>query len=208
MDRSPLNQLPAELLNHIFELAFQWQDPVVLKYNTSTYPPSSRDNKIKNPRSLIQTCKTIRAEFSELFYATNTFIFLVHFPEHFVPATKTFFNEIGEDNSAALRNVIVRFPHRIYRRLGKFTLDVIDKTVRVRRLFKTKPSCALHIETTIAVPSLDLRLDLQDLKSPWDDLLEAVRKPYGVHWETMAPDHLDKMVVDMLMYWRAELSMA
>lgn len=74
MDDSPLGRLPAELRNHIYELAVLHDKPIVLDPNrNAAYKPRPRGSISGLLTALLYTCKTIHTEALPIFYGVNTF---------------------------------------------------------------------------------------------------------------------------------------
>lgn len=67
MDHSPFASLPAELRNGIYEFAIPCSDTVAI---TPAHPFAT--GWLRQPPTLLQVCRQIRAEASGLFYARNT----------------------------------------------------------------------------------------------------------------------------------------
>lgn len=72
MDQSPLQKLPPELRNRIYELALLERLPIAV----STHGPNE-----KATTPLLQTCRQIRVEASAIYYSGNTFDILPNYKE-------------------------------------------------------------------------------------------------------------------------------
>lgn len=75
MDRSPLAKLPAELRNHVYELALRHPVPLKLYWD----PILDEFHRLEAfrprlPLALTETCQQVRVECTQIFYAINTFI--------------------------------------------------------------------------------------------------------------------------------------
>lgn len=76
MDNSPFNDLPAELRNRIYELALTQSCDILIGFKTAragSITIVNADICNKHPLSLAQTCKRIRQECRQLFFAANVF---------------------------------------------------------------------------------------------------------------------------------------
>jgi len=74
MNQSLFAKLPAELRNRIYEYTLRYGTPIVVEWfeSTKTFRFTANDRNIF-PLALAGTCKRIRAECIQLFYAGNTF---------------------------------------------------------------------------------------------------------------------------------------
>ncbi|KAK5124311.1 hypothetical protein LTR85_002014 [Meristemomyces frigidus] len=105
MDNSPLARLPPELRNDIYELALTHDRPYII-------PTEQRRRSGLSGRGLMRTCRTVRAETTLLFYASNDFVFKCDSYYSLGPKShkcvkefQAFAGTIGEANAAALRSV-------------------------------------------------------------------------------------------------------
>ncbi|KAF2164428.1 hypothetical protein M409DRAFT_56692 [Zasmidium cellare ATCC 36951] len=114
MDNSPLSRLSAELRNRIAEFA--------LTHDVCHVRPSSRkaashlpgfeftfeDGRIKHPAGLLQTCKEMKKDYTQLFYASN--IFVIHTVGEGDGAGDTaagFLEAIDSKSAAAMRGLVI-----------------------------------------------------------------------------------------------------
>ena len=113
MKHSPLGRLPPELRNHIYHLALYEPKPIVVRpygyeivecNKSRTQPPPC-----PSPVALTITCKAIRQESVQVFYAINTFMVAdaEGSPEHAVMSARDFIAQIRQRNSLAVRSMIV-----------------------------------------------------------------------------------------------------
>ena len=75
MEKSPLNKLPAELRNQIYELAL-FQSTGITVFVSGLRPHLFKPTETKNILSLTETCKKLRHESSPIFYQINKFILI------------------------------------------------------------------------------------------------------------------------------------
>ena len=112
MERSPLNTLPPKLRNCIYELALTHTLPIAMGTATAGDGDISKEACHGHPSPLTRTCKAIRAECIQVYYASNTFII----PTGKGPVTeklrpvKRFRRMIGPQSSAALRQACHQAP--------------------------------------------------------------------------------------------------
>ena len=114
MDDSRLLRLPAEVRNYIYELVFKQTQPIVLgrvfKKGLFADWRLLKDQSASNAiLALPKTCKALRSECSQIFYAINAFIFqLSHSSGRYSgKVLEDFYNQIGGINASALRTVVV-----------------------------------------------------------------------------------------------------
>lgn len=114
MEASPFQKLLPELRNRVYELALVHDRPIQVSPNTTPEGQIKIRGKLKDEyhlTTLLQTCKQIRSETTELFYAQNTFN--VSWPEYpDIPrnelrAFKEFTTQLGDSNSKALSEIKV-----------------------------------------------------------------------------------------------------
>ncbi|KAK5115830.1 hypothetical protein LTR85_009424 [Meristemomyces frigidus] len=135
MDQPPLIRLPAELRNHIYELALLRGHPVEIKiYDDDVLSPVGYD-----VLALTRTCKQIRHESTGLFYSINEFhiqlrvgslkfwyqaprTMLVSMERHLMTLLRSFVDSIGARNATSLTSVTLQ--------LGE---DVVFEDLRRRR---------------------------------------------------------------------------
>ncbi|KAK5117733.1 hypothetical protein LTR85_008708 [Meristemomyces frigidus] len=73
MDRSAIGRLPAELRNRIYELALFIPGGIRLDLGDE-YPSMARELQEQQLLALTQTCRQLRAESRQIFYAGNVFV--------------------------------------------------------------------------------------------------------------------------------------
>lgn len=95
MDHSPFARLPAELRNHIYDLALVDAGRIEVNRNLSTH---------WNPPPLLQACRQLRNEASPVYYGNNTFTI-----EHWnaLKALETWLRAIGPDARGFLRKILM-----------------------------------------------------------------------------------------------------
>lgn len=75
MESSPLNKLPGELRNRIYELALSQAGDITV-FVSGIRPHLFHPTETKNILSLTETCKDIRHEASPVFYRVNKFVLI------------------------------------------------------------------------------------------------------------------------------------
>ncbi|KAK4952368.1 hypothetical protein LTR10_009174 [Elasticomyces elasticus] len=165
---SPFLRLPPELRNSIYELALQQPEPVVIRRLGKVWPecrqPSSQ--LPHHATALTRTCKLIRGEDTQLFYAINTFIILCEHVNHrykLLPLCD-FLDQIGQQNKSALRFINVD--------IGSFTdlydNDVFGQLWLLAGLVGLEPQLKVQCTTPYehdANITIELSLAMHDLKS-------------------------------------------
>ncbi|KAK5132401.1 hypothetical protein LTR08_009084 [Meristemomyces frigidus] len=128
MDNSPLARLPAELRNDIYTLAltqpgrihFPDDLPTTCRCLTTPYIATDEGWEIAplspNATALARTCRQIREESTELFYAENVFEFELPWAKESVKGKilvlqnmRKFIVAIGAKNARAVSSITVRF---------------------------------------------------------------------------------------------------
>lgn len=71
---SPLLRLPAEIKNRVFELVIPTNTTVILRAQAADDADRKRYIFRPLPLALLLTCRELRAEFTTMYYATNTFL--------------------------------------------------------------------------------------------------------------------------------------
>lgn len=71
MDNSPLGRLPAELRNHIWELALYQRDGNFIELTSMKFTRLFRSTR--HPLGLLRACRATYIECRAMFYAINTF---------------------------------------------------------------------------------------------------------------------------------------
>lgn len=168
MENSPFAKLPAEITNNIAELALFHKDGV-----------SINDSKFRHASALAQTCKQMRADYTEAFYDLNSFYLHTTDGKSCQSRFTGFARRIGPVNAIAAgkRTVLLSLP---VDSLKDDLRDAIwgeccaDVYVRVKRADES-----LLVELQLSYPTLvqSLRTAAQDLTlmvpsaSPWEDQL-------------------------------------
>ncbi|KAK5725084.1 hypothetical protein LTR17_013283 [Elasticomyces elasticus] len=99
-------RLPPELRNSIYELVLQQPEPIVIRRLGKALPESRQPSSHlpHHAKALTRTCKLIRRETAQLFYAINTFKFIC---DQEILLLCDFLDRIGQQNKEALRSIIV-----------------------------------------------------------------------------------------------------
>jgi len=181
MEASPLARLPPELRNRIYEfalsqpspLATTWQ-PEVKKF--TAFPPLAGR---PSPLALTTTCRQVRIECLQLFYAVNDIVigFEKHTCEtkHVCSSLETMAELIGPANTAALHSLAVtlgKLEACSYRRLllAVNALRSSKAAASVTAPVFLRAMCVHRMKVTF------VRLDMQDLKASCVAVLEEVRR--------------------------------
>ena len=110
MENSPLQTLPREIRDYIYELVFAQDGPVVIIcVQDSGFERAVDEYPQRNILALTETCHALRSECGLVFYAINTFAFPIALEEvdRVVELLQRFDLAIGPLNTAALRSVVV-----------------------------------------------------------------------------------------------------
>ncbi|KAK0334111.1 hypothetical protein LTR94_018020 [Friedmanniomyces endolithicus] len=110
LESSRLWLLPAELRNHIYEMALRQPEPIEVRWLQDAEPPESlaSTSAKRHPAALLSTCKNVRLECSQLLFAINTFVFNSREPH--LPKSRMageFLHQIGHVNKLALRSIAI-----------------------------------------------------------------------------------------------------
>ncbi|KAK4550180.1 hypothetical protein LTR36_003147 [Oleoguttula mirabilis] len=116
MENSPLARLPPELRNRIYELALKSDRPftLVFKHMLGQEPSAQQ----RHPTGLARTCKALRKEATQLFYAINAFEIQTDESPDYISTTccylvrnvRAFVDMIGASNACALRSITLGPP--------------------------------------------------------------------------------------------------
>jgi len=121
-DLTLLFRLSAEIRNQIYELALHQNDPINVRRKSESRtrvppPPLRLEHEVSHPMALTTTCRQIRAECVQLFYATNTFAINCGWSnchgkkrqcERGDKALGDFLHQIGPSNTSALRAILFK----------------------------------------------------------------------------------------------------
>lgn len=99
MDDSPLNRLPAELRNRIYELVFDKHDVI----------PTVPLRKLSKYNGLTRTCRQIRKETHGMFFALNKFELKLTFTKgpKYIPRLCTLLRTLGRDTVCQIPELII-----------------------------------------------------------------------------------------------------
>ncbi|KAK4550143.1 hypothetical protein LTR36_003110 [Oleoguttula mirabilis] len=110
MENSTFGKLAPELRNRIYELVLALEDEFVLKVSDIDDCLRRHPKAVQSaPLALTATCKSVRAEATPLFYATNTFVICAR-PlqgEDGVALLEEFRQRIGQANAVVLHSVVI-----------------------------------------------------------------------------------------------------
>lgn len=183
MDCSPLNRLPAELRNEIYELVLTAPGPIFTRYSYKD------DNwicdmrfKYGNLLAITQTCKRIHTECEGVFFSLNTFE-ITTMPNEIFMSWLSFRKHFLMTYVRSPRLVVFSFPpidkSRTYRSLGSFfheeqstRNESLKALINFRSLCAEQSEC--HFELQFSLPDigdLPLRLSAKDLNLAWDEKL-------------------------------------
>ena len=110
MENSPLGRLSAELRNKISEFALMKDGPICL--NTTAVrnqPLASATFPLHRPCALSQTCRQMRRETGEMFFASNTFVIFVGHAEH--ARLSAWLRALGSQIVSRLKHIAFRMRH-------------------------------------------------------------------------------------------------
>ncbi|KAK5713593.1 hypothetical protein LTR15_011293 [Elasticomyces elasticus] len=166
LTESPFLRLPPELRNSIYKLALQQPEPASIRRlgKTESRQPSSQ--LPYHATALTRTCKLIRGEATQLFYAINTFIILCEHVNHRYKLLLLcdFLDQIGQQNKSALRSINID--------IGSFTdfydNDVFGQLWLLAGLVGLEPQLKVQCTTPYehdANITIELSLAMHDLKS-------------------------------------------
>ncbi|TKA23093.1 hypothetical protein B0A50_07410 [Salinomyces thailandicus] len=139
---SAIGKLPPELRNLIYEQCFSNKPGVVaLRRRLDTVPRTRRDRL-----ALLQSCRTIRKECSQLFYASSTFQIGHSFKGGPAVLLGRFVNTIGSTSAASLRHIVLQTDtisteiwHRAYRTKTK------NLILDARQQSHALPACLIEV---------------------------------------------------------------
>ncbi|KAI7280677.1 hypothetical protein KC345_g4597 [Hortaea werneckii] len=116
MDNSPLTKLSAELRNEIYHLVLYSPEGFTIIYIGNILFDDKvlrNENHQVQPLALTATCKALRTETLQLFYAINTFTFKFRHLDLLEDVFGVFRDRIGDDCVRALRQVFAECYHPI-----------------------------------------------------------------------------------------------
>ena len=169
MKHSPFSKLSPELRNRIYEYALKSDKPFDI---TTTAPCGKPRNKMSyiqgNPLALATTCRVIKNECTQLFYANNTFKVTGDDTDHVFELLDKFCTTIGQANVDALGMIVLDIgtllcalfeSYRYVKALAYFH-------VRSARLaFDDGWSSRLRMRVNL-VPENDVYFDFHDVEGP------------------------------------------
>lgn len=114
MDESPLNKLPGELRNQIYELALYHgriniDTTPYLHHPADSHFPGAVTFQARHALALRSVCKQLEKETTQIFYAINTFVFvapLCQYSKVGMPV-KSFRHHIGAQKASYLRPMVI-----------------------------------------------------------------------------------------------------
>lgn len=133
MDTSPLASIPPEIRHQIYELAFYQSQPIQISWCICRTSPPNTLTSDCGPADLLAltaTCKLIREESTQLFYATNTFVMKCKRDDNKTHMLRRFLSNIGEANTKALGSVIVDIGGLISQLQPLNPSDAVDDKLR------------------------------------------------------------------------------
>ena len=182
MDNSPLSRLAAETRNHIYRLGLAQMKPVTFVVG------SEQITAVGHAFALVQTCKAIRDECSQKFFALNTIYIRrasdINIQHANAWLLKTLCRKVSLPNAAAICNVVIDLEiselehRRMCYKTEKFLQRSILKSVMTARQY---PHVHLQMVMTFWEDSMVI-VDYQDLQhtlraSITDDLVAHARLP-------------------------------
>ncbi|GAB1741907.1 hypothetical protein NU219Hw_g7313t1 [Hortaea werneckii] len=116
MDNSPFTKLSAELRNEIYHLVLHSPEDFKIVYIGNIIFEDKvlrNENHQVQPLALTATCKALRTETLQLFYAINTFTFKFKHFDSLDDILEVFRDRIGNECVRALRHVFAECYHPI-----------------------------------------------------------------------------------------------
>ncbi|KAK5118253.1 hypothetical protein LTR85_008233 [Meristemomyces frigidus] len=216
MDASPLNRLPPELRNQIFELAANHSTPVIVNpdssgFHTRLLSSAAADSQIANLAPLTLTCRQISPETAGLFLSCNTFairsdekgcnVWDFLGPAEALNWLERFTTALGQENASALRDVVFEMGTALHLPVsgmtGKLAIPragVLSVLRALRHLANEKPRWDLKAAFSASVWYTQLR--------DWKRLDCIVQMADPVRSLAAAADRLDRMADSGIPAWR------
>ena len=201
MDQSPLSRIAREVRNRIYELVLT--QPESVRIDESSFPIvfTRYQPHRRKLLALTETCRAIRDECTQLFYATNEFSLVLRTSSRGLKklplALQNFYTTIGESNSRALRRIVVDLtPYwkddwecqdEVLDSLCAFFDSVQQNLPKSDIPCKSKVKC--HFMYTLGssakIPQyIGITLDLQALYSSWHNAMKRVEEEKkNPHWD-------------------------
>ncbi|KAI6907166.1 hypothetical protein KC318_g3891 [Hortaea werneckii] len=108
MENSPIATLSAELRNQIYHLVLTHPEPIIIISSYSGDEISSPVARQRKLLALTRTCRTIRKEAIKIFYAVNTFKYVLGIPGlRTQELVQGFDRQIGRECAALIHKVVV-----------------------------------------------------------------------------------------------------
>lgn len=185
MEHSPFAKLARELRNKIYEYALDQEAPFVIAPYTV---PRGGEQFLGSDRThalaLTETCKEINYECRKLFYNINSFTIKGINTRHVFKRLIEFSKAIGEDNTSALRSVILdigTLPLTSFEEACN-TFDELQKFLARIETDRASWNCSFRGRANFAFlaprrrPAVFmLDLDFEDIEKSWEDNTEAIR---------------------------------
>jgi hypothetical protein len=188
MDASPLSRLPAEIRNIIYELVLEDPEETVLGPADSQKPGRklklalAQRRALDSTANLTRTCKAVRKETVELFYAIKYFCIVLPFSDALRLRTllNDFFDTIGPRNAAALRSLAIDInsvPTSHFH--GTMTTSLLQLSWEVQR--QRIPECNLDLDFTFDLGPLaqgkerfrTLTVDMDEFPGNWKEAMRV-----------------------------------
>jgi len=170
MDNSPLNKLPAELRNYIYELIVAAEAPIHIMYNSHSEPTVAWIHK-PQLSGLPEACRATHRESMQLYYATNKFSFTDFGGQREAKLVQDFCAMTGPTNATALRPVTVKYDYTFdYLDLSDLLeAQVLSMVDLVKR--QLHPECRVRLVCAVGCNSMGVDED------EWNDELEVRLNP-------------------------------
>ena len=188
MDQSPLSTLPPEIRNDIYVMALSQDSPITLvhlrrKGWKRLEEPSTKPNIL----ALTKTCKNVRRECTQIFYAVNTFALRVANVDEIEQLLRLFRLHIGTTNDSALRSVVIELARFVCKDPSNCP-DVEPTLSATLGILKaesaTHGNCTFRVKFSFEIVSSNSRrqpdhvvygqLDLSNLDISWQRLLSKI----------------------------------
>lgn len=180
MDKSPLARLAPEIRNRVYGLVLQRPDAIVLTVN-------GRDCRISDNAShewllaLPATCKQLRDETTQMFYAQNTF--QLQGQDSGASQLLAWQKAIGKEGRKALRLIIIDTGEVHQAAFDNTVMSAIWKlwstTESLRCQSNANPECGLRAKLVLKPDyfskDFEIDLDVHDIKGSRDTVLKALK---------------------------------
>lgn len=159
MDASPFGKLPPELRNRIYELSFSQSPRTLVLRDNSKGRSSTTDRQRKKPKksaafpALIQICRAIRQESTQLYYANVRLDFHAEGATQARALFARFRKSIGKPNASALRTVGFRLSATLADFSPVEPMKILSDLLAMARLARSLAGCTFTLFYHVLVPT-------------------------------------------------------